>query len=104
MHVIKEEKNFPFFQEYAHKFVYTDFIQHGQVSGQESGDRREKRGEKREEREEERNEERGGGSQGGRGKGGQTKSFLLFLFLQNNITVSEVQIKYPNTFMLHQAR
>ena len=30
MHYLKQPENFPFFQQYAHKFVYTDIIQHAQ--------------------------------------------------------------------------
>ena len=52
MHQLKKEDNFRFFQEYAHKFVYTDIIQHG----------------------------------------------------KNDITVTEVLEKYPDTYILHQAR
>jgi hypothetical protein len=52
MNMLKREENFAFFQEYAHKFVYTEFLQHG----------------------------------------------------QNGIIVKEVLKRYPDTFMLHQAR
>lgn len=30
MYKLKREENFPIYQKYAHKFVYTEVIQHGQ--------------------------------------------------------------------------